>query len=112
MSLCVWVDDQLEVNLLLALRDISTCITEFFLPNPCGQLLVKFIIGHHLITRIDVSKHDLLRIFHNVFIMEDKEGVSLHVNSLVAIRKELEAIIEVDHTELSNQLVTCFSKLD
>ena len=109
MSLSVWVDDQLEGDLLLALRDISACITKFFLPNPCRQLLVKFIIGHHLVTRIDVSKHDLLRLFHIIFIVEDKEGVSLHVDSLVAIREELKAIIEVDHTELSNQLVACLS---
>ena len=49
-----------------------------------------------------MSKHDLLSHLYIVFIVEDKEGVSLHVNSLVAILEELEAIIEVNHTELCN----------
>ena len=74
--------------------------------------MIEFIRGHHLVGRIDVSKHDLLRRFHRVLIVEDKEGVSLHVDALGAIREDLEAVVEVDHAELGNQVVVRLSQLD
>ena len=59
-----------------------------------------------------MPEHDLLGHGDRVFVMEDEQRIGLHVDALDAILKHLQTVVKVDHAELGNQLVICFSQLD
>ena len=79
--LLAWVHDHLKSYFLLAQGEVSSCfIRRLLRTNLLRQRQVEVVCSDHLIVRIYVSKHDLFGLCHHIFVMEDEEGVSLHVH--------------------------------
>ena len=102
--LCLGIQIHLEGNLLFSKGEIaSSLVRRFFLANLLWQGEVKFGQGHHLVARINVAKHDLLRVGHRILVMEDEEGVGLHVYLHRIVRERLQPEVKVDHAKLRYQ---------
>ena len=59
-----------------------------------------------------MAEHHLLGQSHRIFIVEDEEGVGLHVDPLAPISEGLQPVVEVYHAELRNELAVGFTQLD
>ena len=59
-----------------------------------------------------MAEHDLLCRGERVLIVEDEEGVCVEIDLHYAIAKHLQAVVEVDHTELSDKGVICLTQLN
>ena len=111
--LCLGIQIHLEGDLRFSKRKIATClIRSFLLANLLRQREVEFGQCYHLVARIHMTKHDLLRVGHWVLVMEDEEGVGLHVYLHRIVGENLQPEVKVDHAKLCNQGAIRLAQLD
>ena len=95
---------------MLALRDVGAA--DLLLTDLLWKRHVEILGRDHLVGGVDMSKHHLLDVRDGIFIVEDKEGVSLGVDPHPFVSKDLQAIVEIHHTELGDELVVGLTKLN